>query len=95
MKITPMGNRIVIKTDSSETQTASGIMIPETASKSKPKTGKVIFVGKGITDSKGKIIPMQVKEGDQVIFTEWAGTEIELDGEKHLIMKEDEVLAIK
>lgn len=95
MKLTPMGDRIVIKVDSGETQTSSGILIPETASKARPKAGKVIFVGKGTTTKTGKCIPPQVKEGDQVIFTEWAGTEIEIEGEKHLIMKEEEILAVK
>ena len=95
MNLTPMGNRIVIKVSESEKKTATGIIIPETASKAKPKNGKVVFVGKGITDSKGKLVPMQVKQGDNVIFTEWAGTEIMIEGEKHLIMKEDEVLAVE
>ena len=95
MKITPMGDRIVIKVDSGETQTSSGILIPETASKARPKSGKVVFIGKGATTKSGKRIPPQVKEGDQVFFTEWAGTEIEIEGEKHLIMKEEEILAVK
>lgn len=95
MNLTPMGNRIVIRPSESEKKTATGIIIPDTASKARPKTGKVIFVGKGITDSNGKIVPMQLKKGDSVIFTEWAGTEIEIEGEKHLIMKEDEVLAVE
>jgi len=95
MNLTPMGNRIVIKPSESETKTTTGIIIPDTASKARPKTGKVVFIGKGLTDSKGKTVPMQVKKGDSVIFTEWAGTEIVIDGEKHLIMKEDEVLAVE
>jgi len=95
MNLTPMGNRIVIKPAETEKKTATGIIIPDTASKARPKTGKVVFVGKGLTDSKGKLVPMQVKQGDSVIFTEWAGTEIMIDGEKHLIMKEDEVLAVE
>jgi len=90
-----MGNRIVIKVSESEKKTATGIIIPETASKAKPKSGKVVFIGKGLTDSKGKLVPMQVKQGDNVVFTEWAGTEIMIEGEKHLIMKEDEVLAVE
>lgn len=95
MKLTPMGNRIVVKAQEVENKTTSGIIIPDTASKAKPKSGKVIYVGKGLTNKSGKIIPMQVKEGDNVMFTEWAGTEVMLDGEKHLIMKEDDVLAIE
>ncbi len=95
MNLTPMGNRIVIKVTEAEKKTATGIIIPDTASKARPKTGKVIFVGRGLTDNKGKVIPMQVKKGDSVIFTEWAGTEIMIEGEKHLIMKEDEILAVE
>ena len=95
MKLTPMGNRIVVKVETTDTKTISGIIIPDTASKAKPKSGKVIFIGKGLVNSKGNLVPMQVKQGDQVMFTEWAGTEVMLDGEKHLIMKEDDVLAVE
>lgn len=95
MNLTPMGNRIVIKPSEAEKKTTTGIIIPDTASKARPKSGKVVFVGRGLTDTKGKVIPMQVKQGDSVVFTEWAGTEIMIEGEKHLIMKEDEVLAIE
>jgi len=95
MNLTPMGNRIVIKPSEAEKKTSTGIIIPDTASKARPKTGKVVFVGRGLTDSHGKVIPMQVKQGDSVIFTEWAGTEVVIEGENHLIMKEDEVLAIE
>lgn len=94
MNITPMGNRIVVKVSEPETKTATGIIIPDTASKARPKTGKIIFVGKGIANEKGKLMPMQVKQGDSVIFTEWAGSEIVIEGEKHLIMKEDDILAV-
>ncbi len=95
MNLTPMGNRIVVKPTEAETKTAFGIIIPDTASKAKPKTGTVVFTGKGLTDKKGNLIPMQVKQGDKVYFTEWSGSEIMLDGEKHLIMKEDDVLAVE
>ena len=95
MKLKPMGNRIVIKIQEAETKTATGIIIPDTASKARPKSGTVVFVGKGLTGKNGKLVPMQVKEGDKVLFTEWAGTEIMVDGEKHLIMKEDDILAVE
>lgn len=95
MKLTHLGNRIVVKIADVEKKTSSGIIIPDTASKARPKKGKVVFVGKGNVDKKGKKVPMQVKAGDNVIFTEWAGTEIEIDGEKHLIMKEDDLLAVE
>ena len=95
MNLTPMGNRIVVKPADEETKTAFGIIIPDTASKAKPKTGTVVFTGKGLTDKKGNLIPMQVKQGDKVYFTEWSGSEIMLEGVKHLIMKEDDVLAVE
>ncbi len=95
MKLAPMGNRIVVKVAENETKTSSGIIIPDTASKARPHRGKVVFVGKGIKNNKGKAIPMQVKAGDSVIFSEWAGTEIMIEGEKHLIMKEDDLLAVE
>ena len=94
MKLTPMGNRVVIKAGEPEKHTTSGIIIPDTASKARPKYGKVVFTGKGTVGKTGKTQPMQIKEGDKVIFTEWAGTEINIEGEPHLIMKEDDVLAI-
>ncbi len=95
MKLIPTGNRIIVKAEEAETKTSFGIIIPDTASKARPKSGKVIFVGKGITDPKGNLIPMQVKEGDKVIFGEWAGTEVTFEGEKHLIMKEEDILAVE
>lgn len=95
MNLTPMGNRIVIKPMEAEKKTSTGIIIPDTASKARPQSGKVVFVGRGQVDTKGKVVPMQVKKGDSVVFTEWAGTEIMIEGEKHLIMKEDDVLAIE
>ncbi|GAB4269729.1 MAG: co-chaperone GroES [Candidatus Rifleibacteriota bacterium] len=95
MKLAPTGNRIVIKVAETEKKTSSGIIIPDTASKARPKRGKVVFVGTGNRNKKGKVVPMQVKAGDNVIFTEWAGTEITIDGEKFLIMKEDDLLAIE
>lgn len=95
MKLTPMGDRIVVKIEEAEKKTVSGIIIPDTASKARPQRGKVIFVGRGNTDRKGNPIPMQVKAGDNVLFTEWAGTEIMIEGEKHLIMKEDDLLAVE
>lgn len=95
MKLTPMGNRIVVKPADAEKKTAFGIIIPDTASKDRPKTGTVVFTGRGLTDKKGNLIPMQVKTGDKVYFTEWSGSEVMIEGEKHLIMKEDDVLAIE
>jgi chaperonin GroES len=95
MKLVPTGNRLVVKVEESEKKTTSGIIIPDTASKARPQKGKVVFVGKGTKNHKGKTVPMQVKAGDSVIFTEWAGTEIVIEGEKHLIMKEDDLLAVE
>lgn len=95
MKLAPMGNRIVVKVAENETRTTSGIIIPDTASKARPQRGKVVFVGTGTRNNKGKTIPLQVKAGDNVLFSEWAGTEIMIEGEKHLIMKEDDLLAVE
>ncbi len=95
MELTPMGGRIVVKVAETETKTSSGIIIPDTVSKAKPQRGKVVFVGTGNKTAKGKTVPLQVKTGDSVIFSEWAGTEIMIEGEKHLIMKEDDLLAVE
>jgi chaperonin GroES len=94
MKLAPLGDRIVVKIEEVEEKTPSGIIIPDTASKAKPQRGKVVFVGKGKKNRQGKTIPMQVKNGDTVIFSEWAGSEIMIEDQKHLIMKEDDLLAI-
>ena len=89
----PLGNRLLIKPKPSEETTKTGIVLPDSA-KEKPQEGKVISKGPGTKDDKGKIIPMEVKVGDMVLYSKYSGTEIKIDGEEHLIVKEDDILAI-
>ena len=93
MKLKPLGNRVVIEPLEEEEITAGGIVLPETA-KEKPQKGMVIAVGPGERDDDGKRIEMDVKEGDQVLFAKYAGTEIKVDGKKLLILRESDLLAI-
>jgi len=94
MKIKPLGDRILILGMDKEKKTKGGILIPDTA-KEKPQEGKVIAVGTGKMDDKGKRIPLDVKKGDRVLFGKYAGDEIKIDGVEHLIMREDDILAIQ
>lgn len=94
MKLKPIHDKIVVKRmEEKEQRTASGIIIPDTA-KEKPQVGEVIAVGDGKVLSSGQVVALKVKPGDKVLFNKYAGTEVELDGEKYLVMSEDEVLAI-
>ena len=93
MKLRPLQDRIIVKRLEEETMTAGGIFIPETA-KEKPQKGEVIAVGKGKKTEDGKVIPVDVKKGDKVLFGKYAGTEIKIDGEEYLIMREDDILGI-
>ncbi len=93
MKLRPLHDRVVVKRLEEEEKTVGGIIIPDTA-KEKPQQGKVIAVGKGRILEDGKVVPLIVKEGDRVLFSKYAGTDIKLDGEEHLIMREDDILAI-
>jgi chaperonin GroES len=93
MKLRPLQDRIIVKRLEEETITAGGIFIPETA-KEKPQKGEVIAVGKGKKTEDGKIIPIDVKAGDQVLFGKYAGTEIKIEGQEYLIMREDDILGI-
>lgn len=93
MSLKPLGNRVVIEPFEQEEVTAGGIVLPETA-KEKPQKGKVLSVGPGDRDEDGDRIPMDVKEGDTVLFAKYAGTEIKVDGKKLLIMRESDLLAI-
>lgn len=92
MKIKPLGDRVVVKVLESEEKTKSGIVIPDTA-KEKPQEGKVVAVGSGeIVD--GKKVPLEVKEGDKVIYSKYAGTEVKVDDEEYLILRQSDILAI-
>ena len=93
MKIEPLGDKIVVKRLEAEEVTAGGIVLPETA-KEKPKEGKIISVGPGKVLDSGERSKVQLKKGDRVLFTSYAGTEVEVDGEEYLIMSEDDVLAV-
>ncbi len=93
MKLRPLQDRIIVKRLEEETMTAGGIFIPETA-KEKPQKGEVIAVGNGKKTEDGKIIPVDVKTGDKVLFGKYAGTEIKVEGQEYLIMREDDILGI-
>jgi len=93
MKIRPLHDRLIIKGLEEEEKTKGGIIIPDTA-KEKPIEGKVIAVGQGKMNKDGKKIPMDVEKGDRVLFAKYGGTEVKIDGEEHLMMREDDVLAV-
>jgi len=92
-KIRPLHNRLIVKRVDEEEKTAGGIIIPDTA-KEKPQQANVIAVGPGKRDDQGKIIPPDVRAGDRVLFSKYSGSEVKLEGEDHLIISEDDVLAI-
>lgn len=93
MKIRPLQDRIIVRRIAEEEKTKGGIIIPDTA-KEKPQEGKVVAVGKGKLNEDGKVMPLDVKAGDKVLFGKYAGTEIKVDGEEHLIMREDDILGV-
>lgn len=93
MKLTPLHDRVIVRRLDEETKSAGGIIIPDSA-KEKPTKGEIIAVGAGARDDSGKLLPLAVKEGDIVLFAKWGGTEIKLDGQELLIMKETDILAI-
>lgn len=93
MKVKPLGDRLLVQRLEAEDRTKGGIVLPDTA-KEKPKEGKVISVGKGKITDEGKTIPLSVKEGDKILFSSYAGTEIKIEDEEYLILKEEDVLAI-
>lgn len=93
MKFRPLHDRVVIKRIEAEEKTTGGIIIPDTA-KEKPQQGEVIAVGPGGRDESGKLIPIDVKAGDRVLFGKWSGTEVKLDGIEYLIMKESDLMGV-
>ena len=93
MKFRPLHDRVLIKVLDSEEKTAGGIIIPDTA-KEKPQEGEVVAVGQGAKNEDGKVSPMDVKVGDIVLFGKWSGTEVKINGEDMLIMKESDILGI-
>jgi chaperonin GroES len=92
-KVRPLHNRLIIKRLDEDEKTTGGIIIPDTA-KEKPQQGDVIAVGPGRRDEKGNLIAMEVQKGARILFGKYSGTEVELDGDEHLIISEDDVLAI-
>ena len=93
MKLRPLGDRVILRRLDSEEKTKGGIIIPDSAQE-KPIEGKIISVGPGRRDEAGKRVPLTVKAKDTVLFSKYAGTEIKLDGEEHLVMREEDILAI-
>ena len=93
MKIRPLHDRILVKRLAEQEKTAGGLYIPDTA-KEKPQEGKVVAVGKGKVNEDGKVIPLDVKAGDRILFGKYSGSEIKIDGEEHLILREEDVLGI-
>jgi chaperonin GroES len=93
MKFRPLHDRVVLRRIDAEEKTASGIIIPDTA-KEKPQQGEVIAVGPGARDEDGNVTPLELKAGDRVLFGKWSGTEVKIDGEELLIMKESDVMGL-
>ena len=93
MKLKPLNDRVIVTRVEKEQKTAGGIIIPDTA-KEKPQEGKIVAAGPGKLDDNGKRIPMEVKKGDRILFSKYAGTEIKIDGVEHIFMKEDDILAV-
>jgi len=91
MKFRPLGDRVLVRRVEEESKTKGGIIIPDTV-KEKPSEGEVIAVGPGARDEGGKIVPTELKKGDRILFGKWSGTEVKIDGEDLLIMKESDVL---
>jgi chaperonin GroES len=92
-KFRPLHDRVVVRRVESEEKTKGGIIIPDTA-KEKPQEGEIIAVGSGARDESGKLVPLDVKTGDRILFGKWSGTEVKLDGEDLLIMKESDIMGI-
>ena len=93
MKFRPLHDRVVVRRIEENTKTAGGIIIPDTA-KEKPSQGEIIAVGPGARDERGQVVALSVKAGDRVLFGKWSGTEVKLDGEELLIMKESDIMGV-
>jgi len=93
VKIRPLQDRVIVKRIEEEEKTKGGIIIPDTA-KEKPQEGKVIAVGKGKLNEDGKVVPLDVKVNDRILFGKYSGSEINMDGEEHLIMREEDILGV-
>jgi chaperonin GroES len=93
MKFRPLHDRVVVKRVENETKSAGGIIIPETAAE-KPQQGEILAIGPGARDESGKVVPLDVKVGDRVLFGKWSGTEVKIDGKDLLIMKESDIMGV-
>jgi len=93
MKFRPLHDRVLVRRVENETKTPGGIIIPDTA-KEKPSQGEVLAVGSGVRGEDGKVTPLDVKKGDRILFGQWSGSEVKIDGEELLIMKESDILGI-
>ena len=93
MKFRPLHDRVMLRRVEADTKTKGGIIIPDTATE-KPMEGEVVAVGSGLRDEGGKVIPLDVKAGDRVLFSKWSGTEINMDGEEYLVMKESDIMGV-
>jgi chaperonin GroES len=93
VKIRPLQDRVIVKRIQEEEKTKGGIIIPDTA-KEKPQEGKVVAVGKGKANEDGKVVPLDVKVNDRILFGKYSGSEINIDGEEHLIMREEDILGV-
>src|SRR6202166_2485266 len=93
MKFRPLHDRVVVKRIDAEEKSAGGIIIPDTA-KEKPSQGEIIAIGPGARDETGKLVPLDVKVGDRILFGKWSGTEVKIDGVEYLIMKESDIMGV-
>ena len=93
MHFRPLHDRVVVRRVDAEEKTAGGIIIPDTA-KEKPQEGEIVTAGPGARNEKGELVPLDVKAGDRILFGKWCGTEVKIDGEERLIMKESEILGV-
>jgi chaperonin GroES len=93
MKFRPLHDRVVVRRLESEEKTKGGIIIPDSA-KEKPQEGEIIAVGSGARDESGKLVPLDVKAGDRILFGKWSGTEVKIDGQELLIMKESDIMGV-
>lgn len=93
VKFRPLHDRVMLRRVEPETKTKGGIIIPDSATE-KPMEGEVVAVGSGLRDEAGKVIPLDVKAGDRVLFSKWSGTEITMDGEEYLVMKESDIMGV-
>ena len=93
MKFRPLHDRVAVKRVEGETKSAGGIIIPDTAAE-KPQQGEIIAAGPGARDESGKLVPLDVKKGDKVLFGKWSGTEVKIDGQEVLIMKESDIMGV-